>query len=282
MPAAATPPAAADSTENAVRWIRACRVLLAAVLLALPSSARAQPPVGIVRPENEGSLSTAELGGQLFAANCASCHGSGGKGVTTLTPNRGAGGITGLGPSLVGVGARAADFYLRSGYMPLSNVGEQPRRNRVLFTDRELDALVQYVASLGTGPPVPTPHPEQGNVARGLELFTRHCAGCHQVVAEGGFLTGAVAPPLEDATATQIAEAVRIGPYVMPSFSERAISDDELNSIIAYVEASKHPDDAGGWGLGHLGPVPEGIVAWLVAGAILVGLCALIGTRLRS
>ena len=48
---------------------------------------------------------------------------------------------------------------------------------------------------------MPQPQPERGSLSDGLQLFTDHCAGCHQVVAEGGYLTGAVAPPLEDATA---------------------------------------------------------------------------------
>jgi ubiquinol-cytochrome c reductase cytochrome c subunit len=51
---------------------------------------------------------------------------------------------------------------------------------------------------------------------------------------------------------------------------------------VAYVEASKHPKDRGGWGIGHIGPVPEGMVAWAVAGLALVGLCVLIGERVRT
>ena len=79
----------------------------------------------------------------------------------------------------------------------------------------------------------------------------------------------------------QIAEAVRIGPYVMQRFSKKAISDGQLDSIIAYVEYAKHPDDRGGWSLGHIGPVPEGLVTWLIAAALLVGVCIVIGERLR-
>ena len=45
-------------------------------------------------------------------------------------------------------------------------------------------------------PPIPTPHPERGNLSQGMQLFTDHCAGCHQIVAEGGYVTGAVPPPL--------------------------------------------------------------------------------------
>jgi ubiquinol-cytochrome c reductase cytochrome c subunit len=68
----------------------------------------------------------------------------------------------------------------------------------------------------------------------------------------------------------------------MPKFSRTAISDRQLNAIIAYIEESKRPADRGGWGIGHIGPVPEGMIAWAVAGLVLVGLCALIGERLRA
>jgi ubiquinol-cytochrome c reductase cytochrome c subunit len=187
----------------------------------------------------------------------------------------------GIAPPLRGVGALSADFYLSTGYMPLQHVGLQPRRSRLVLTPSQIKALVAYVASLGQGPPIPTPHPERGNLSEGMKSFTDHCAGCHQVVAQGGYVTGAVPPPLEDATATQIAEAVRIGLYVMPSFSKRAIPDDELDSIIRYVEYTKHPDNRGGWAIGNVGPVPEGLVAWLIGMSILIAVCVVIGERLK-
>src|SRR5690242_3590906 len=89
------------------------------VVLALAPAAFAQPPNGIIKPQNESSLNPRELGAQLFASNCSSCHGSLGNGVAPPSRIRGAGGIKGQGPSLRGVGALAADFYLRTGYMPL-------------------------------------------------------------------------------------------------------------------------------------------------------------------
>ena len=126
---------------------------------------------------------------------------------------------------------------------------------------------------------MPKPHPERGSIPVGLRLFTEHCAGCHQVVAEGGYVTGARVPPLKEATPVQIVEAVRLGPYLMPRFPKTQISDRQLDSIVAYVEWAKHPDDRGGWGIGHIGPVPEGLVAWLLAGSALVAVCVLIGKR---
>jgi ubiquinol-cytochrome c reductase cytochrome c subunit len=256
---------------------------LLAALVALPIAvAEAQPPEGIVRPASESGLTEQQLGSQLYAGNCASCHGVQGEGVPKPRPSEGSGDVTEAGPPLRGVGALAADFYLRTGYMPLRSPYEQPWRRRVLFTEREIRSLVQYVASLGPGPAVPNPAPATGKVPEGLRLFTQHCAGCHQVVGEGGYVTNARVPALKDATPRQIAEAVRIGPYLMPHFSEKAISNRQLNSIVAYVQAAKTPQDAGGWGIGHVGPVPEGVVAWVVAAFVLVGLCALIGERLRT
>ena len=260
-------------------WLVAACALAAAG--APPPAAFASPPPPIVRPADEAGMSAQELGRQLFAANCSTCHGSRGEGVAA--PQSGPTGPEGLGPPLIGVGRLATDFYLRTGYMPLGDPHDQPERSRVRLTDREIRAVEDYVDSLGgkPGPPIPSPDPAAGNVSEGLQLFTEHCAGCHQVVAEGGVVTGARVPPLDSATATQIAQAVRIGPYVMPKFSTKDISDAELNSIVRYVLYAQEPDDQGGWGIDHLGPFPEGMVTWGIAAILLVGVCMLIGERLR-
>jgi ubiquinol-cytochrome c reductase cytochrome c subunit len=261
---------------------RRLALVTALVALAAGGVALAQPPQGIVRPTGEASKPLLQLGSQLYAGNCSSCHGIDGRGVYPPHTQAGAGDIKGEGPSLRGVGAQAVDFYLRTGFMPLGNANEEPYRQRVLFSDREIRAMTAYVASLSPGPPIPRPDPASGSVSHGLELFTEHCAGCHQVVAEGGYVTNARVPPIKNDSSTEIAEAVRVGPYLMPKFSAKAISDRELNSIVAYVNSAKRPADPGGWGLGHIGPVPEGLVAWFIAGVVLVVTCVAIGTRLRA
>ena len=252
--------------------------MLLAVALALSSPALADPPpAGIVHVNVPPGTSPVEWGYQLYGGNCVMCHGPNGSGI--YTPHPGSGGERALGPRLKGVGARAADFYLRTGYMPLRTPYVQPRRSRVLLSDREIRALVAYVASLGPGPPIPQPHPEPGSLADGLTLFTRNCAGCHQINAEGGYVTGGVAPPLADATPVQIAEAIRIGPYLMPRFPEQQLGNQAVDSIIRYVQHAKHPTDPGGWAIGHVGPVPEGLVTWLIAMVALVATCLVIGRR---
>jgi ubiquinol-cytochrome c reductase cytochrome c subunit len=263
--------------------VRACAAAVAALLaLAVPAAlADSGPPrQGVVADAGHFGRGLVGAGASLYAGNCASCHGPAGRGVSS--PTVGAGGVEGQGPSLRGVGALAADFYLRTGYMPLRDPHEQPSRSPVLFPEQDIRAMVAYVASLGTGPAIPHPQPQQGSVAVGQKLFVDHCAGCHQVLGVGGYVTGARVPPLEQATDRQIAEAVRVGPYLMPRFTKEQLSASQLNSLIAYIDYAKHPEDTGGWSLGHLGPWPEGLVSWLVAAAALVALCIVLGKRLPS
>jgi ubiquinol-cytochrome c reductase cytochrome c subunit len=230
----------------------------------------------------------AAYGYHLYGQYCLGCHGpnAGGRldepsNATGAGPGRVQGQQGGIGPSLHGVGALAADFYLRTGYMPLRQLGLQPRRRLVFLSDHQIKALVAYVASFG-GPPIPTPRAGLGNLSQGQALFTEHCGGCHQVLAQGGYVTGAVPPSLVDATPRQVAEAVRIGPYVMPKFSQSALSDRQLDSIVRYVEFTHDPTRPGGWGIGFLGPVPEGLVTWFLAIPALLAFCLLLGRRFRT
>ncbi|MGZ6708202.1 MAG: c-type cytochrome, partial [Solirubrobacteraceae bacterium] len=205
-------------------------------------------------------------GRALFAQGCASCHGADLRG------------RPGPGPSLRGAGAAAADFYLSTGRMPISDPKVEPERTQPAYPRADIDALVACVGSFG-GPGIPRPDPRRGRLPKGLEAFTESCAGCHQVVGRGGIVTGAAVPALQQATPAQIAEAVRIGPYLMPKFSERQIDAAKLDDITRYVLSTRHPDDRGGWGIGHIGPIPEGMIAWLLAGLVLLGVARVIGER---
>jgi quinol---cytochrome-c reductase cytochrome c subunit len=222
----------------------------------------------------------AQRGRELYASGCAQCHGSQLEGVPPGRGHVGAADIEPAGPSLRGVGEAAADFYLRTGYMPLHHPTSQPKRSAPAYSERDLRALVAYIASFG-GPRTPKVDPSRGSTSTGLRLFTENCAGCHQVVGAGGLVTGAQAVSLRHATAEQIAQAVRIGPYVMPRFTEHAISNRELDSLVRYVLYTHDPDDKGGWALGHVGPVSEGIVAWLLAGVALLAVARAIGEKIR-
>ena len=203
-------------------------------------------------------------GRDLFVSGCAFCHGADARGVA------------GRGPTLHGAGAAAADFYLSTGRMPLAEPGEEPRRNPPAYTAAERRALVAYVGSLG-GPAIPRGDPAAGDLTEGRQHFADLCAGCHAITARGGVVPGAIAPPLTEASATQIAEAIRVGPHLMPAATESQIDQHQLDSITRYVLSTRHLDDAGGWGIGNIGPVPEGLVAWLLAGVALLVVLRLVG-----
>jgi ubiquinol-cytochrome c reductase cytochrome c subunit len=241
---------------------RAVRALLAlacaaGALTGLAASASPQPP---------GPDPTLQRGRDLYVSGCASCH------ALSLR------GVPGKGPSLRGVGAGPVDFYLSTGRMPLDSPRDQPLRRDPSYGRRDMDALVAYVASFG-GPPKPSADPRRGGVARGFDAFLENCAGCHQSAARGGIMPGARVPDLQQATPDQIAEAVRMGPYLMPRFPESQIDQRELDSIAAYVLSTRKPEDRGGWGIGHIGPIPEGMVTWLLGLVALVLLARLIGER---
>ncbi len=197
-------------------------------------------------------------GEQLYLTGCVSCHGVGGVGTADY-------------PSLIGVGAASADFYLRTGRMPLAYPVPQPPQKPIAYNDEQIRQLVAYVASLGPGPAIPEVDPDSADLAAGGELFRENCQACHNSQGVGGALSyGREAPSLLAVQPTQIAEAVRIGPGQMPVFEPETLSDDELNSIIRYIQYLQDPDNAGGLKIGSTGPVTEGFVAWLVGLGVLV------------
>ena len=190
----------------------------------------------------------AARGAALFAEGCASCHGEDARGVD------------GRGPTLRGVGAASIDFYVSTGRMPLARPDIEPVRADPVYDRTQTDALIAYLTALdGSGPQIPRVDAARGDVQRGRRLFTDSCSGCHQVMGRGGIAPGLVAPPLTASTATQIGEAIRVGPYLMPRFSEDQLSDADVDAIAAYVSGVvQHPPDRGGWGIGNIGPIPEG------------------------
>jgi ubiquinol-cytochrome c reductase cytochrome c subunit len=195
----------------------------------------------------------------IFLRDCSVCHGPAGEG-------------TDRGPAIAGVGAAAADYWISTGRMPLPSPTADPTYRRPLrYTPSEVAGLVAYVAALKPGGlPIPEVDLNGADEARGGELFRLQCAACHAWSGTGGALLHREAPPLQGATPTQIAEAVRIGPGQMPAFGTAAIPDSDLAGLVAYVLTLDHPADRGGTPLNHVGPLAEGAVAMAALGALLV------------
>jgi ubiquinol-cytochrome c reductase cytochrome c subunit len=194
-------------------------------------------------------------GRTLFMEECATCHGDFAQG----TP--------GVAPSLIGVGAAAVDFQVSTGRMPAKEPGAENDRKPPSLNPQQTRAVAAYIASLGGGPPIPTSAQVSqagANVGFGQQLFVADCAQCHNFDGAGGALTyGKFAPPLTKSTPTQIFEAMLTGPEAMPVFNNTTITPQEKRDIIAYVVQSREEPNPGGFSLGRVGPVTEGLVAFL-------------------
>ncbi|MUL40953.1 c-type cytochrome [Streptomonospora sp. PA3] len=239
-------------------------------------------------------------GREIYNKTCASCHG----------PNGEAGeGYT--GPDITGEGAAAVDFQVSTGRMPSMNPDAQmPRKPPVLNQEEIDDLLAYYNAELGDpGAPgvpssdIPGEPPKRAdfedhgayeealeeweakyedyiegakNPNAGMELYLANCAHCHSWSGQGGALTGGRwAPEIGDATPLQIYEAMITGPGTMPEFSDKVITPDEKQDLIAYVKDLQAEPNAGGiFDLNRVAQVAEGFIAWTV-GLTLIVACAI-------
>lgn len=226
-----------------------------------------------------------ELGRELFSTSCATCHGQNGEGIVA------ADGLSNWGPSLAGVGAAAFDFQLATGRMPMASPGHQAPRKTPAFSEEEIEALAYFGATLGAGPAVPDKEQydldtyaelngldeeqQRQAIVRGGALFLTNCTACHNFDGSGGAMPwGRYAPKLKGVESKHIYEAMLTGPQQMPLFSNAVLTPQDKRDIIAYIESIQDREETpayGGFGMGGLGPVSEGLFAWLVGLGSLVG-----------
>ena len=121
---------------------------------------------------------------------------------------------------------------------------------------------------------------DPADIARGSDLFRLNCASCHNFTGRGGALSsGKYAPYLDPANEQEIYQAMLTGPQNMPKFSDRLLSAGEKKDIIAFIKAAKETPNPGGYGLGGIGPVTEGMIMWLVGIVVLIAAALWIGSR---
>lgn len=237
-----------------------------------------RPPV-YYEPQAEALV---DPGRQLYQRDCAFCHADDGTG----TPQ---------GPSLVvdTSGPALVDFVLRTGRMPIEERVEQMTADAPVYDEAQIAAIVTYVSQefRPPGPAIPHVDLNHGDLADGQQVYQEHCAACHATTGIGGAMLlqageqlpgeakGIVIPDLLQSTPLEVAEAVRTGPGSMPVFGPRAISDEELASLVLYTSYLTDPADPGGAPIGRVGPVVEGAVGWLVGLGVLVLVIRWIGTK---
>lgn len=239
-----------------------------ASLAAVPALVGSAPAAPVAPSAAPPSPAAAQADGRmLYLRDCAYCHGEDGRG----TPR---------GQSMTEVGPAEVDYALSTGRMPIEAPGDLRRRRNPAYDREEMRAIVDFMRPfIAREPEIPVVDVAAGNLAEGGELYRAQCAACHQWAGQGGALLGMESPSLKKSTALEVAEAVRAGPTTMPAFGPETISDEQLNSIAKYVLSLREPDDPGGAGLYHLGPLPEGAVAWVIGMGVIVMALFWIGER---
>lgn len=225
-------------------------------------------------------------GSVLYGTHCATCHGA------DLAGRPGA-------PTLLGAGGAAVDFYMTTGRMPLALQSSEnaPEHNALgasgasgvqvahvspHFDRRAIAAIDAYVgARARRSIPIPNVRTNDAELASGRRIFENNCQACHGVGGEGATAGGRwIALPLDRATTTQIGEAIRIGPGVMPRFTSAELSPEQIDAVATYVRyLATQPQTYGGATLGYLGPVSEGAVSVVVGIGILFWVVYFTGTR---
>lgn len=184
-------------------------------------------------------------GAAVFAANCSGCHGDHGQGL--IGPSQQADAF----PSLV------AGMVRRGGIsMPAF-----PQ-----LSAAQVDAVATYVATQ-----IADPAARLGTIAEGGAEFRLYCSGCHSSVGSGGALSqGRNAPRLRDFPAAEALAAMIYGRGNMPVFAGTTFDVRQQASVALYVETLESPPSPGGWGLGYIGPVPEGLAGFLALCVLLL------------
>jgi ubiquinol-cytochrome c reductase cytochrome c subunit len=232
-------------------------------------------------------------GRELFLVSCSFCHGQNGEGLLTQKGDQ-------LGPPLTDVGAAAVDFQVGTGRMPAQQPGAQIPRKTVVFNDEEIAALAAYVDSLGTGPAIPEEtdydldayldseglegeeraEAREASIVRGGQIFLSNCTACHNFEGSGGaMMRGGQAPKIRGVDSKYIYEAMLTGPQSMDTFSNGNLPPDAKRDVIAYLNELNDQPDEGGWGSGGLGPVVEGMWAWLIGIGLCVGFAVWIASH---
>lgn len=272
-------------TRRKVRRSVAGALALTVGLTGAGLLASALTPHAQVATAQKDAQAFIQEGKDIYDVACVTCHGANLQGVKDR------------GPSLIGVGEGAVYFQVHSGRMPMLRNEAQAKRKPPRYNEHQALALAAYVNANGGGPELVRNQDgsvaldslrgehfkdtiDPADVARGSELFRLNCASCHNFTGRGGALSGGKsAPKLDPANEQEIYQAMLSGPQNMPKFSDRQLSPDEKKDIIAYIKSAKETPSPGGWGLGGIGPVAEGMFMWIAGMAVLIAAAMWIGSR---
>jgi mono/diheme cytochrome c family protein len=192
-----------------------------------------------------------ELGAQLFAENCAVCHGANGEGRVGVELSKD-------WPSI------RPDLLVKSAIeegVPGSPMPAWSQENGGPLTDAEIEALTLYILSWETGglpdlsptptytprPPI-TPIPDvEGDPNRGAVLYADNCVVCHGPNGEGrvGATLDQNWPSIRPDLRIKVAIERGVSGSPMPAWSQEnggPLIDEDINDIVAYILSWEAPE----------------------------------------
>lgn len=203
-------------------------------------------------------------GASLYQRYCGLCHANDGSGVPG----------TGIesGPELRGLPVAYVDLTIRTGRMPI--VHDEVGAIEKQLTDEQRQAVVAWMTrEFRLEGEIPDVRP--GNAGSGQPLWLTNCAPCHSASGSGGISAdGSLAPDVTEVDPTGVVEAIRVGPFEMPEFGDRTLTDEDAADIAAYVQ-ELGTADATPLGLTHIGRVHAGAVTGVLA-LVMVGALVLV------
>jgi ubiquinol-cytochrome c reductase cytochrome c subunit len=245
----------ADRRVRAIAgWVLVAVCAVAVVLAWQPAWAQN----AVLAQADEVERGDATRGGELYQRWCAVCHGTDGGG-------------TYAGPPLLGTSLAYNDLTMRTGRMPLADPNQGVRSREFTDTERE-DTLAYLAEALGLDGTIEEPGP--GDPAAGQDIYVNHCAQCHGATGAGGIAgDGTLVPATRGLDPLTIAQATRIGPFQMPAFDETAITEDQLDDLVAYTA----PPATGLLGFAEMESRVVAVLFALGLGALLVWFCVWVG-----
>jgi len=197
-----------------------------------------------VQAEAPAQDPTNELGAQLYAENCAVCHGPEGQGRVGAT----------LAKDWPSIRPDLTVKTIITNGVPGSPMPAWSQANGGPLSEAEIEALVQYILSWQTGgapkitprppatlrPPI-TPLPNvAGDPNRGGVLFDQNCAVCHGPNGEGriGATLAKAWPAIRPDLSVKATIANGISGSQMPAWSQAnggPLSEAEINDLVTFI-----------------------------------------------
>ncbi len=181
-----------------------------------------------------------EAGAQLFAANCAPCHGPFGEGGPN--PTR---------PGDIIAPISSAEFLKTRDDLTLRNIISQGQPTFGMspfgaayggpLSDEQIDALVAFIRSWQANPPVELPpevSPGQAAIS-GAQIYEKVCAQCHGTQGEGGTGPAFNTPEFRDKhTDAELFDVIDHGREATPMIAwGEILTTEQIQQLVSYVHS---------------------------------------------